>query len=110
MKKEDSPLKSNGVDNSAGVIETSQIIGDQEKLSDMSFQLNINEIIGSIDEKSEIVKMKQELQSKDKCIAELLKRIEQLDRNVSLFRDQKSRDYTTASSGGKNGQADTSLF
>jgi hypothetical protein len=43
------------IDNS--VENTSQIGGllDNEKLSDdMSFQLNINEIIGSIDEKSEL--------------------------------------------------------
>ena len=39
-----------------------------EKMSDMSFQLNINEIIGSIDEKSELKKMKQELHNKDRCI------------------------------------------
>jgi len=73
-------------------------------MSDMSFQLNINEIIGSIDEKSEMQKMKEELQSKDKCIQELLKKIELLDRTVN-HRDTttftKSReDYTTASSGG----------
>jgi hypothetical protein len=37
-------------------------------MSDMSFQLNINEIIGSIDEKSELQKMKEELHNKDRCI------------------------------------------
>ena len=92
------------IDNSAGCIETSQIVGgDQEKMSDMSFQLNINEIIGSIDEKSELQKMKEELQNKDRCIEELLKKIEQLDRTVNNFKDGKSRDYTTASSGGQGG-------
>jgi hypothetical protein len=50
------------------VIETSQIVLDNEKMSDMSFQLNINEIIGSIDEKSELQIMKEELHDKDKCI------------------------------------------
>lgn len=50
-----------GIDNSAGCIETSQIVQEIEKISDMSFQLNINEIIGSIDEKTEIQKMKEEL-------------------------------------------------
>lgn len=34
----------------------------------MSFSLNFNEIIGSIDEKSEVSKMKQEMESKDDCI------------------------------------------
>lgn len=55
---------------SAGAIETSQIVGCDvnEKMSDMSFQLNINEIIGSIDEKSELQKMKEELHNKDRCI------------------------------------------
>lgn len=77
----------------------------------MSFQLNINEIIESIDEKSEIVKMKEELQSKDECIRELLKKIEHLDQTVSLFKDQKSRDYTTASSGGNQVMnAENSLY
>jgi hypothetical protein len=52
--------------------------------------------------------MREELQSKDRCIADLLKKIEQLDRTVSLFRDQKSREYTTASSGGQQ-MADNSL-
>lgn len=93
---------------SAGAIETSQIVGCDinEKMSDMSFQLNINEIIGSIDEKSELQKMKEELNSKDRCIQELLKKIEQLDRTVHHQTDiqygtTKSRDYTTASSGGQ---------
>jgi hypothetical protein len=45
----------------------------------MSFQLNINEIIGSIDEKSELQKMKEELHTKDLCIVELLKKIEHLE-------------------------------
>ena len=81
----------------------------------MSFQLNINEIIGSIDEKSELQKMKEELQNKDRCIQELLRKIEQLDRTVNNFKDGKSRDYTTASSGGQgapnHGQnRDSSLF
>lgn len=45
--------KGRPTDNSVGCIETtSQIVIDNEKMSDMSFQLNINEIIGSIDEKS----------------------------------------------------------
>lgn len=69
-------------------------------MSDISFQLNINEIIGSIDERSELQKMKEELHNKDQCIQDLLKKIEKLDRTVNNFRDQKSRDYTTASSGG----------
>lgn len=68
-------------------METSQIVNDPEKMSDMSFQLNINEIIGSIDEKSELQVMKEELHDKDRCIQELLKKIEQLDRTVSLFKD-----------------------
>ncbi len=72
-------------------------------MSDMSFQLNINEIIGSIDEKSELQKMKEELHNKDRCIQELLMKIEQLDRTVNNFKDSKSRDYTTASSGGHGG-------
>lgn len=37
-------------------------------MSDMSFSLNFNEIIGSIDEKSDVVKMKHEMQQKDECI------------------------------------------
>ena len=45
--------------------------------------MNINEIIGSIDEKSELQKMKEELHSKDRCIQELLKKIEQLDRTAN---------------------------
>lgn len=40
-------------------METSNII--DEKISDMSFSQNLNEIIGSLDEKNEIVKMKSEL-------------------------------------------------
>ncbi len=98
------------VDNSVGNIETtSQIVIDNDKMSDMSFQLNINEIIGSIDEKSELQKMKEELISKDQCIKELLRKIEQLDRAVGQFKDQKSREYTTASSGGNN-HVDSSLI
>ena len=34
---------------------------------------------------------------------ELLKKIETLDRTVNNFKDCKSRDYTTASSGGHGG-------
>lgn len=34
----------------------------------MSFSLNFNEIIDSIDEKSEVLKMKQEMQNKDEYI------------------------------------------
>ena len=41
-------------------IETSNIV-DEKMSSDMSFTLNFNEIIGSIDEKHEISKMKTEL-------------------------------------------------
>lgn len=41
-------------------IETSNIV-DEKMSSDMSFTLNFNEIIGSIDEKQEILKMKTEL-------------------------------------------------
>jgi len=40
-------------------METSNII--DEKMSDMSFSLNFNEIIGKIDERSDVVKMKQEM-------------------------------------------------
>lgn len=40
-------------------IETSNII--DEKMSDMSFSYNLNEIIGSIDDKNEMAKMKSEL-------------------------------------------------
>lgn len=78
----------------------------------MSFQLNINEIIGSIDEKSELQKMKEELHTKDLCIVELLKKIEHLEQKVNKFTaNQKSREYTTASSGGVNGGAgDSSLY
>ena len=54
------------VDQSAGMIETSNII--DEKMSDLSFSQNLNEIIGSLDEKSEMVKMRNELQEKDDCI------------------------------------------
>jgi hypothetical protein len=43
-----------------------------ERLSDMSFSYNLNDLIGSMDEKVEIKKMKDELQEKDKCIQELL--------------------------------------
>lgn len=42
-------------------------MGD-EKESDMSFSLNFKEIIGSIDEKTEMEKMKMELQEKDDYI------------------------------------------
>jgi hypothetical protein len=59
-------------------METSNII--DEKMSDMSFSLNFNEIIGKIDEKSEVIKMKQEMQQKDECIQALLKRIELLEK------------------------------
>ncbi|CDW81575.1 UNKNOWN [Stylonychia lemnae] len=62
-------------------METSNII--DEKISDMSFSQNLNEIIGSLDEKSEFVKMKNELQEKDECIQELLRRIDQLDKKVN---------------------------
>lgn len=44
-------------DNSA--IEASNIM--DEKISDISFSYNLNEIIGSLDEKSELIKMKNEL-------------------------------------------------
>jgi hypothetical protein len=44
----------------SSAIEASNII--DEKMSDMSFSLNFNEIIGSMDEKSEMRKMKSELQ------------------------------------------------
>ncbi len=44
--------------------------------------------------------MKEELHNKDRCIQELLKKIEKLDKTVNNFKDGKSRDYTTASSGG----------
>jgi len=47
-------------------IETSHIV--DEKLSDMSFSINMNEIIGSFDEKNEITKMREELKHKDECI------------------------------------------
>lgn len=47
----------NKIDHSG--IETSNII--DEKMSDMSFSQNLHEIIGSLDEKSEIDKMKNEL-------------------------------------------------
>jgi hypothetical protein len=50
----------------SSAIEASNII--DEKMSDMSFSLNFNEIIGSMDEKSEMRKMKSELQQKDDCI------------------------------------------
>ena len=43
-------------------IEASNII--DEKSSEMSF-LNINEIIGSFDDKTEIIKMREELSTKD---------------------------------------------
>lgn len=55
----------------------------------MSFSLNFNEIIGSIDEKLEVVKMKQEMQQKDDCIQELLKRIEQLEKKVDTHTSEK---------------------
>ena len=55
-------------------METSNII--DEKMSDMSFSLNFHDIIGKIDEKSEVIKMKQEMHQKDECIQALLKRIE----------------------------------
>jgi len=60
-----------------------------ERMSDMSFSLNINEIIGSFDEnnsntnKSELIKIKEEIQQKDECIQELLKKIESLDKVVN---------------------------
>lgn len=47
-----------------------------ERMSDMSFSYNLNDLIGSMDEKVEIKKMKNELQEKDNCIKELLERIE----------------------------------
>lgn len=65
----------------SSAIEASNII--DEKMSDMSFSLNFNEIIGSMDEKSEMRKMKSELQQKDDCIRELLRKIEQLDTKVT---------------------------
>ncbi len=34
---------------------------NDEKMSDMSFSYNLNEIIGSMDEKTELKKMKNEL-------------------------------------------------
>jgi len=40
-------------------METSNII--DEKISDMSFSQNLHEIIGSLDEKTELVKMRNEL-------------------------------------------------
>ena len=48
---------------------------NDDKISDTSFSYNLNEFIGSIDEKAEIKKMKDELLEKDKCIEELLYRI-----------------------------------
>lgn len=56
-----------------------------EEMSDMSFSLNFNDIIGSVDEKSEMDKLKVELKAKDNCIQELLKRIEELDQKVKGF-------------------------
>lgn len=56
-------------------------MGD-EKLSDMSFTLNFKEIIGSIDEKTEMEKMKMELQEKDDYIQFLLKRLEEQDHKL----------------------------
>lgn len=49
------------IDNSG--IETSHII--DEKMSDMSFSYNLNEIIGSMDDKTELKRMKNELNEKD---------------------------------------------
>lgn len=69
-----------------------------EKLSDMSFSLNFKEIIGSIDEKSEMDKMRVELQQKDEYIQELLKRIDELDGKVNNSDKYKS----SGSSGGAN--------
>ena len=60
--------------NDQSVIETSE-----EKLSDMSVSLNFKEIIRSIDEKTELEKMKQELQEKDDIIQHLLKKIDEQD-------------------------------
>lgn len=54
-----------------------------EKMSDISFSMNINEIIGSFEDKTEIQRMKEELSNKDQCIVELLKKIEQLDKAVN---------------------------
>lgn len=75
-------------------IETSNMI--DEEMSDMSFSLNFNDIIGSVDEKSEMDKLKGELQAKDNCIQELLKKIEELDQKVKCF-------AAVTSSSGKSG-------
>jgi hypothetical protein len=53
--------------NDQSAIETSNIIMD-EKFSDLSFSSNFKDIIGSIDDKYDVDKMKQELQQKDDCI------------------------------------------
>jgi hypothetical protein len=55
-------------------LETSHL--HDERVSDMSLCYNLNEFIGSMDEKIELKKMKDELQEKDACIQELLRKIE----------------------------------
>ena len=49
----------------------------EEKLSDTSFTLNFKEIIGSMDDKSELEQMKAKLQEKDEYIKVLLRKLEE---------------------------------